>query len=151
MFEWGVWNMSYDKSKRWLEKRYTRWVSTLPCANCGLDDETTVAHHLKHRHAPHGGGGVGMKANDFLTMPLCFSCHDRAHNGDADVLDWQANHIFKTLTKAFNSGILGYVGEGSVLELFLQKGTLPNQPLVRSSDAQREWRRRKLFGEDLDD
>ena len=140
-----------EKNKRWVEKRYTRWVSTLPCVNCGLDDETTVAHHLKHRHAPHGGGGIGMKANDFLTMPLCFSCHDRAHNGDADVLDWQADYIFKTLTKAFNSGILGYVGEGSVLELFLQKGTLPNQPLVRSKDEQRGWRIRKQFGEDLDD
>ena len=150
MSKWGMWDM-IEKTKRWVEKRYTNWVATLPCANCGLDDETTVAHHLKHRHAPHGGGGVGMKANDFLTMPLCFSCHDRAHNGDADVLDWQADHIFKTLTKAFNSGIIGYVGEGSVLELFLQKGTLPNQPLVRSKDAQREWRRRKLFGEDLDD
>ena len=105
-----------------------------------------MAHHLKHRHAPHGGGGVGMKANDFLTMPLCFTCHDRAHNGDADVLDWQADYIFKTLTKAFNSGILGYVGEGSVLELFLQKGTLPNQP-----GTNKEWRKTKLFGEDLDD
>ena len=135
-----------EKNKRWVEKKYTRWVATLPCANCGLDDETTVAHHLKHRHAPHGGGGIGMKANDFLTMPLCFSCHDRAHNGDADVLDWQADFIFKTLTKAFNSGILGYVGEGSVLELFLQKGTLPNQP-----GTNKEWRRTKLFGEDLDD
>jgi len=135
-----------EKNKRWVEKKYTRWVATLPCANCGLDDETTVAHHLKHRHAPHGGGGIGMKANDFLTMPLCFSCHDRAHNGDADVLDWQADHIFKTLTTAFNSGIIGYVGEGSVLELFLQKGTLPNQP-----GTNKEWRRTKLFGEDLDD
>ena len=135
-----------EKTKRWVEKKYTRWVATLPCANCGLDDETTVAHHLKHRHAPHGGGGIGMKANDFLTMPLCFSCHDRAHNGDADVLDWQADHIFKTLTTAFNSGIIGYVGEGSVLELFLQKGTLPNQP-----GTNKEWRRTKLFGEDLDD
>ena len=135
-----------EKNKRWVEKKYTRWVATLPCVNCGLDDETTVAHHLKHRHAPHGGGGIGMKANDFLTMPLCFSCHDRAHNGDADVLDWQADYIFKTLTKAFNSGIIGYVGEGSVLELFLQKGTLPNQP-----GTNKEWRRTKLFGEDLDD
>ena len=135
-----------EKNKRWVEKKYTRWVATLPCVNCGLDDETTVAHHLKHRHAPHGGGGIGMKANDFLTMPLCFSCHDRAHNGDADVLDWQADHIFKTLTTAFNSGIIGYVGEGSVLELFLQKGTLPNQP-----GTNKEWRRTKLFGEDLDD
>tara|TARA_R100001480_G_C4711690_1_gene178799 strand:+ start:266 stop:679 length:414 start_codon:yes stop_codon:yes gene_type:complete len=135
-----------EKNKRWVEKRYTNWVATLPCASCGLDDETTVAHHLKHRHSPHGGGGIGMKANDFLTMPLCFSCHDRAHNGDADVLDWQADHIFKTLTTAFNSGIIGYVGEGSVLELFLQKGTLPNQP-GRSKD----WKKVKLFGEDLDD
>jgi len=135
-----------EKNKRWVEKRYTNWVATLPCASCGLDDETTVAHHLKHRHSPHGGAGIGMKANDFLTMPLCFSCHNRAHNGDADVLDWQADHIFKTLTTAFNSGIIGYVGEGSVLELFLQKGTLPNQP-----GTNKEWRRTKLFGEDLDD
>ena len=135
-----------EKNKRWVEKRYTNWVATLPCASCGLDDETTVAHHLKHRHSPHGGAGIGMKANDFLTMPLCFSCHDRAHSGDADVLDWQADHIFKTLTTAFNSGIIGYVGEGSVLELFLQKGTLPNQP-----GTNKEWRKTKLFGEDLDD
>ena len=135
-----------EKNKRWVEKKYTNWVATLPCANCGLDDETIVAHHLTLRHAPHGGGGIGMKANDFLTMPLCFTCHDRAHNGDADVLDWQADYIFKTLTKAFNSGILGYVGEGSVLELFLQKGTLPNQP-----GTNKEWRKTKLFGEDLDD
>ena len=138
MSEWGVWNM---KDKRWVEKRYTRWVSTLLCVNCGLDDDTVVAHHLKHRHAPHG-----LMRHDFFTMPLCFTCHDRAHNGDADILDWQADHLFKTWTKAFNSGILGYVGEGSVLELFLQKGTLPNQP-----GANKEWRKTKLFGEDLDD
>jgi hypothetical protein len=84
-------------------------------------------------------------------MPLCFKCHDNAHNGDGDVLDWQADYLFKTWTNAFNSGILGYIGEGSVLELFLQKGTLPNQPLVRSKDEQRAWRLRKQFGEDLDD
>jgi len=86
-----------------------------------------VAHHLKHRHAPHGGGGMGLKANDFLTMPLCFECHASAHNGDANILDFQADFIFKTLTKAFSSGILGHI------------------------DTQIEWRKRKLFGEDLDD
>ena len=121
-----------EKNKRWVNKDYTNWVATLPCANCGLDDDTTVAHHLKHRHSPHGGGGMGMKANDFFTMPLCFKCHDRAHNGDGEILDWQAEHIFKTLTKAFQSGIL-------------------DMPLVRSGDEQREWRKRKQFGEDLDD
>jgi len=120
------------KNKRWVNKDYTKWVATLPCASCGLDDDTTVAHHLKHRHSPHGGGGMGMKANDFFTMPLCFKCHDRAHNGDGEILDWQAEHIFKTLTTAFQSGIL-------------------DMPLVRSGAEQREWRKRKQFGEDLDD
>ena len=109
------------KHKRWVNKIYTDWVATLPCANCGLQDETIVAHHLKHRYAPYSGGGVALKANDFFTMPLCFTCHDKAHNGDADILDWQAQFIFKTLDSAFRHGILDYKGP------------------------------RKLFGEDLDD
>ena len=132
----GVWDM-LEKDKRWVEKKYTNWVATLPCVNCGLDDETTVAHHLKHRHAPHGGGGMGLKANDFLTMPLCFECHQSAHSGDANILDFQADFIFKTLTKAFASGNLGYMGKGSVHELFLLRGVIKNE--------------KRLFGEDLDD
>ena len=123
-----------EKNKRWVEKDYTRWVATLPCANCGMHDDTIVAHHLKHRHAPHGGGGMGMKAHDWLTMPLCFTCHDKAHNGDGDVLDWQADYIFKTLTQAFKSSIMVY-----------------HPKLLMSNDEQRQWRRKKLYGEDLDD
>jgi len=118
-----------EKNKRWVDKRYTDWVATLPCVNCGLHDETIVAHHLKHRHAPHGGGGIGLKANDFFTMPLCFECHASAHSGDANILDWQADFIFKTLTKAFSSGILDYTGD------------------VTKND----WRDENLFGEDLKD
>ena len=110
------------KDKRWVRKVYTNWVATLPCVNCGLHDETIVAHHLKHRHAPHGGG-MGMKAHDFFTMPLCFECHASAHHGDASILDFQADFIFKTLTRAFNSDILNCVKE---------------EP-------------KQLFGEDLDD
>ena len=56
-----------EKNKRWVNTDYRRWVATLPCVNCGLHDETIVAHHLKHRHAPHGGGGMGLKAHDWLT------------------------------------------------------------------------------------
>ena len=95
------------KRKRWKSRDYLDWVATLPCVNCGLHDETIVAHHLKHRHAPHGGG-AGMKANDYLTMPLCFGCHQSAHSGDRDVLDWQADFIFRTLDKAFSCGKLTY-------------------------------------------
>ena len=110
-----------EKKKRWANKNYTNWVASLPCVNCGMDDDTVVAHHLKHRYAPYSGGGVALKANDFFTMPLCFTCHDKAHNGEDDILDWQAQFIFKTLDAAFRIGILDY-----------------NEP-------------RKLFGEDLDD
>lgn len=49
---------------------------------------------------------MGLKADDFLTMPLCYLCHDKAHNGGVDVVDYQAEFIFKTLTEAFKHGIL---------------------------------------------
>ena len=114
-----------EKKKRWANKNYTKWVASLPCVNCGMDDDTVVAHHLKHRYAPYSGGGVALKANDFFTMPLCFTCHDKAHNGEDDILDWQAQFIFKTLDAAFRIGILDYV---------------------------ENWQTEpRLFGEDLDD
>ena len=123
-----------EKNKRWIEKDYTRWVATLPCVNCGLHDETIVAHHLKHRFSPYGGAGMSMKADDWLTMPLCYSCHDRAHNGDGEVLDFQHMHVFKTLTPAFRNGILVY-----------------KPKLLMSKDEQRQWRKQNLYGELLDD
>ena len=95
-----------EKKKRWESRKYLNWVATLPCSSCGIDDDTIVPHHLKHRWAPYGGGGAGLKANDHLVMPLCFTCHNKAHSGDADVLDWQPQFIFKTLDKAFRDGVL---------------------------------------------
>ena len=92
-----------EKNKRWVEKDYTRWEATLPCVNCGLHDETIVAHHLKHRWAPYG-----LSRHDWLTMPLCYICHDKAHNGDANILDWQHMHVFNTLQLAYNRGIMKY-------------------------------------------
>jgi len=125
--------LTLDKNKRWIEKDYTRWVATLPCANCSIHDETIVAHHLKHRCSPYGGGGMGMKADDWLTMPLCHLCHDGAHNGDEDVLDWQYMHVFKTLTPAFRNGILVY------------------KPKILERLDNMQWRNKNLHGEDLND
>ncbi len=69
-----------EKTPRWENKKYLDWVATLPCSHCGVEDETIVAHHLKHRYAPWSGG-IAYKASDWLTMPLCYSCHDKAHTG----------------------------------------------------------------------
>jgi len=103
--------MQLAKDVRWKSKGYTNWVATLPCTNCGADDGTVVAHHLKHRFAPWGGGGMGLKAHDWLTMALCYSCHDRAHNGDGVILDFQFNLIWKTQDRAFKEGVLDYVSD----------------------------------------
>ena len=96
-----------DKTKRWENKQYIRWVSSLPCSNCSIEDDTIVAHHLKGRYAPLSGGG-GYKASDWLTMPMCYTCHCEAHSGNVDVLDWQPMFILKTLDKAFRDGIMVY-------------------------------------------
>jgi 5-methylcytosine-specific restriction endonuclease McrA len=100
-----------EKDKRWINKKYTNWVATLPCTNCGTDDGTVVAHHLKHRFFPWGGGGIGMKAHDWLTMALCYTCHAKAHNGDSDILDFQMLLIWKTQREAFKQGVLDYVNK----------------------------------------
>ena len=94
--------MSLQKQKRWTSRPYLNWVSKLPCAACCLHDETIVAHHLTSRHAPWCGG-MGYKASDIF---VCHTCHSAAHNGDADILDWQFTFIFDTLDKATRAGVL---------------------------------------------
>jgi hypothetical protein len=84
--------MQLSKDVRWRSKKYTDWVATLPCTNCGADDGTVVAHHL-------------------LTMALCYVCHDKAHNGDHDILDNQFLLIWKTQNQAFKEGRLQYVSD----------------------------------------
>ena len=86
-------------------KAYLEWVATLPCSECKATDGTEVAHHLKGRYAPLSGG-MGYKADDWLTMPLCFKCHTQIHPGDAELMNWQPYFILKTLDKAFDDGII---------------------------------------------
>ena len=93
------------KNKRWENKRYTRWVATHECAACGMHDDTISPHHLRHIYAQLSGA-TSYKASDWLTMPLCYSCHDKAHTGEKSVVDWQAQLIFMTLDKAFRDGII---------------------------------------------
>ena len=96
-----------QKSNRWVSKPYTRWVASLPCSICREHDDTVVAHHLKHVWMPHGGG-VSQKANDYLTMPLCYEHHRMLHAFEDGLVEFQPDYIFTTLKKAFHYGILGY-------------------------------------------
>jgi len=93
--------MQLSKDIRWKVKKYTDWVATLPCANCGTEDGTVVAHHLKTKLLPSHirGGGMAVKVDDWLTMPLCYTCHVEVHEGDID--SEQLVYIFSTLKEAF--------------------------------------------------
>jgi hypothetical protein len=51
-----------DAAKR--SGRYLRWVASLPCAHCGRDGPSQAAHSDE-------GKGMGIKAGDNLTYPLC--------------------------------------------------------------------------------
>ena len=95
------------KESRIENKKYIRWVSSLPCINCGTEDGTVVAHHLKGCYAPLSGG-MGRKANDYFTMPLCFKCHDKLHKGDEDLRETQPYRIMQTLDRAFKEKVIQF-------------------------------------------
>ena len=97
------------KSKRWESRKYLNWIATLSCANCGIIDETIVPQHAVDISAIAGrvsNKGMGMKTNDWLAMPLCYTCHSKLHNGDKLILSCQPLFIFDTLDKAFKHGII---------------------------------------------
>lgn len=48
-------------------------VASLPCAVCGASP--VEVHHVLEGRTP------GRRSSDFLTIPLCPSCHRDNHNG----------------------------------------------------------------------
>lgn len=48
-------------------KKYMGLIAQMPCALCG--DRPVHVHHIRE------GQGMAQRASDFLTIPLCPSCH----------------------------------------------------------------------------
>ncbi|EOZ7435884.1 DUF968 domain-containing protein, partial [Escherichia coli] len=96
--------MKRPKRRRWVNEKYTRWVKTQPCACCGKPADDP--HHL----IGHGQGGMGTKAHDIFTLPLCREHHNELH---ADPLEFEKKYgsqvelIFHFLDHAFATGVLG--------------------------------------------
>ncbi|HFT9628878.1 TPA: DUF968 domain-containing protein [Escherichia coli] len=96
--------MRRPKRRRWVDEKYTRWVKMQPCACCGKPADDP--HHL----IGHGQGGMGTKAHDIFTLPLCREHHNELH---ADPLAFEEKHgsqidlIFRFLDHAFATGVLG--------------------------------------------
>jgi hypothetical protein len=55
--------MLYPKHKPFRSEAYRRYVASHPCFGCGIADWSQCAHA--------NGGGMGTKASDLETFPLC--------------------------------------------------------------------------------
>ncbi|HHH1258999.1 TPA: DUF968 domain-containing protein [Yersinia enterocolitica] len=75
--------MRIPKRYRWESRKWLTWVKSQSCSGCGgsADD----AHHI----IGHGQGGMGTKAHDLFSIPLCRGCHDALH---ADMHTWEAEY-----------------------------------------------------------
>ena len=83
----------------WRSKKYLAWVRQQPCIRCGAEAEP---HHLK---GIGNMGGVGQKAPDWATMPLCRRCHDDMHR-DSSGWEYQWEMIVRTVGNAISEGVL---------------------------------------------
>jgi len=63
-----------------LEKEHLDAVASLPCALCG--ESPVHVHHVRE------GQGMSQRASNWLTIPLCPSCHQGAAgvHGDRSML-----------------------------------------------------------------
>lgn len=86
--------------------KYLAWVRKQNC--CACDMPADDAHHII---GTGGMSGMGMKAPDWATMPLCRLHHTLVHNYP-DMWARQWGWIKKTLDKAEQDGIeVGDLGE----------------------------------------
>jgi hypothetical protein len=60
------------KPQRIEDKKYLAWIRKKPCVICA---RKAVAHHEQIT-----GRGIGIKASDYETIPLCNVCHRRRHD-----------------------------------------------------------------------
>lgn len=81
-----------------MNKKHLNWIRSLPCLVCGKWPPNQ-AHHL----LTNVNRGMGLKASDDYTLPLCMDCHSQLHlNGneraffesvDLDPLEWAARLV----------------------------------------------------------
>jgi hypothetical protein len=61
-------------SKRQTDPKYIEYIRSLPCTVC-QSEEFVIAHHVLRGVFR----GMGRKADDRYTIPLCHFCHHKLH------------------------------------------------------------------------
>ena len=88
--------------------KYREWIQSLDCAECG-ESGPSECHHLK---GDFNMSGAGLKAPDWVAMPLCRRCHADIHAAVDGWRDVQREALIRTLIKAFLSEIIIVQSEG---------------------------------------
>lgn len=91
------------KHIRWENKSFLQWVKTQPCVCCGQPSDDP--HHL----IGWGQGGMGTKAHDIFSLPLCRKHHDQLHRDPVKFekeFGPQPVLIIQVLDRAFALGVL---------------------------------------------
>lgn len=91
------------KRIRWVSPDFLTWVKTQACMCCGQSADD--AHHL----IGWGQGGVGTKAHDIFTIPLCRKHHRQLHENPRTFereYGTQPELIIKLLDRAYALGVL---------------------------------------------
>ena len=92
-----------------MTKKHLQFIDTLPCIVCGKEGQTTHHHLLRVSReylSPMEGQeglmfpkvkskGMGTKSDDRFCLPVCPSCHAKAHRYGNDKAYFQAQGIEK--------------------------------------------------------
>lgn len=95
--------MKRPKRVRWECAPYLKWVKTQACECCGQTADDP--HHL----IGHGQGGMGTKAHDAFSIPLCRLHHTELHNDPVKFEQQygsQTDMIIKVQDRAYALGVL---------------------------------------------
>ncbi|WP_425299735.1 DUF968 domain-containing protein [Providencia rettgeri] len=96
--------MKKPKLQRWESEKYLKWVKSQPCCICN-----SIAHDAHHLIG-HGQGGMGTKAHDLFTIPLCRVHHSELHK---DPNGWEREHgsqlifLIRFLDRSAALGVFG--------------------------------------------
>lgn len=62
------------------DPEYLDWLRSLPCCKCGKAPCREVHHRT--------GAGMGRRAHDHESMPLCHDCHMEFHDSKGQFKAW---------------------------------------------------------------
>lgn len=90
-----------QKQKAWRSEKHKARIRKMPCVAC-----RSICDHAHHIRGVGHMGGMGLKAPDSATMPLCTRCHDALHSGRYPLeiqWEWLARTLMQIVEEDYNA------------------------------------------------